>query len=205
MSSATAAFLAAHLVLACAVSPLLGQASSPQTRQARPSAGDTSTAQRLARQQDTATRAESATAGSAVARDSAVTAEQPRGSGNLLVYIAATFLGLMALLMTAGFFLSMQNGGSLAVESNWGGFGGGGGGWRLSRSLSYLIGLMFSAGLLTALALREDSRQQPSSAASSQTRPPASTSISSEDTASSEDTTTGDSAATAAATRGDAP
>jgi hypothetical protein len=103
--------------------------------------------------------------------------------------------------MTAGFFLSMQNGGSLAVESNWGGFGGGGGGWRLSRSLSYLIGLMFSAGLLAALALREVPRQQPNSRATSQTRAPARASTTSEETPSSKDTTKDDSAAT----EGDTP
>jgi hypothetical protein len=47
---------------------------------------------------------------------------------------------------------SLEHGDGFAVESHWGGLGGGLGGWRVSRPLMFLIGALACAGLTFAVA-----------------------------------------------------
>jgi hypothetical protein len=115
---------------------------------------------------DTAPRAAQAAAKQASSVAAKTNPEKPGSSTPWLVYIVAAILAAITIVMIRGFFYSMKEGESLSVESNWGGFGGGGGGWRLSRPLTYLIGLMFSAGLLAAIAVREDLPNSPDSTTS---------------------------------------
>lgn len=49
---------------------------------------------------------------------------------------------------------TMRRGGSVSVESNWGGFGGGLGGWRLSPALILFVASLFFAGIAVTLLLQ---------------------------------------------------
>ena len=57
-------------------------------------------------------------------------------------------LGLATLIFLGAFFLSVRKDPRFAVETSWGGFGGGLGGWTLSPSLVYLIATLALAGML---------------------------------------------------------
>lgn len=76
----------------------------------------------------------------------------------LPIYLAMLVFGLAIVAIGIGFLNAMEGDGQVSAESHWGGFGGGGGGWRLSRPLSYLIALVFFAGMLAALALSSSGR-----------------------------------------------
>lgn len=170
----SAAALLTTLLLFCTPGPVAGQAPSLKAKPNRATPSDTIRAQQSARRRDSlfVMRA-GPTARTAVPET--VTASKPATDWRRIVpvYVAAAFLAGIALVMTLGFIRSMQDGGSLGIESHWGGFGSGGGGWWLSPPLSFLIGLMFSAGLLTALILRESSAPNPDGSGSAQTRAPA--------------------------------
>jgi len=65
-------------------------------------------------------------------------------------------MGLFAVAMVVmgwGFVAAIQGDEEVAVETRWGGFGGGGGGWRMSRPLSYLTALLFFGGMIAMLVL----------------------------------------------------
>ncbi len=57
-------------------------------------------------------------------------------------------LGLATLIFLGAFFASVRKDPRFAVETSWGGFGGGLGGWTLSPSLVYLIATLALAGML---------------------------------------------------------
>ncbi len=57
-------------------------------------------------------------------------------------------LGLATLTFLGAFFVSVRKEPRFTVETSWGGFGGGLGGWSLSPSLVYLIATLVLAGLL---------------------------------------------------------
>jgi predicted lipid-binding transport protein (Tim44 family) len=59
-----------------------------------------------------------------------------------------SLLGLATLIFLGAFFLSVRKDPRFAVETSWGGFGGGLGGWTLSPSLVYLIATLALAGML---------------------------------------------------------
>jgi hypothetical protein len=57
-------------------------------------------------------------------------------------------LGVATLIFLGAFFASVRKDPRFAVETSWGGFGGGLGGWTLSPSLVYLIATLALAGML---------------------------------------------------------
>jgi hypothetical protein len=59
-----------------------------------------------------------------------------------------TVLGLATLIFLGAFFTSVRKDPRFAVETSWGGFGGGLGGWSLSPPLVYLIATLVLAGML---------------------------------------------------------
>ena len=63
--------------------------------------------------------------------------------------LAIALFGWFTALLTFRSIFSIDEGSALEVESHWGGFGGGLGGWRFSRSLSYLLAALAFGGLLT--------------------------------------------------------
>lgn len=69
-------------------------------------------------------------------------------AGTLLAALLGASLALLFLAVTEIF-----RGEPPAVESHWGGFGGGLGGWRISSSLAYLLAALFLGGLFGALTL----------------------------------------------------
>jgi hypothetical protein len=70
--------------------------------------------------------------------------------GVLLVLLGVAAGGLVYTLR--GFVREMEGHGTPGIESHWGGYGGGTGGWRLSPSLAYLIAMGVMAALLAVLA-----------------------------------------------------
>lgn len=72
--------------------------------------------------------------------------------------IAAVPAGLVALFASLAIlfaletFRSLEAGEGFAVESHWGGLGGGLGGWRISRPLIFLTAALVCAGLTFAVA-----------------------------------------------------
>jgi len=69
-------------------------------------------------------------------------------AGTVLAALLGASLSLLYLAVTEIF-----RGEPLAMESHWGGFGGGLGGWRISSSLAYLLGALFLGGLFGTLVL----------------------------------------------------
>lgn len=67
----------------------------------------------------------------------------------IAVYIGLIVFGLIT--GVCGYLLvqSLQSGGRVEIESHWGGFGSGLGGWRFSTTLVYFVAAIFFAGLLT--------------------------------------------------------
>lgn len=118
--------------------------SGPDT--SPPQTGDTSP------QRDTA-KAARADTGAARTMATGAAADSASLEQMIPVYLAMVVFGVAMVIIGIGFLRSMEGDGQVAVESHWGGFGGGGGGWRFSRPLSYLIALVFFAGMLAALAL----------------------------------------------------
>jgi hypothetical protein len=59
-----------------------------------------------------------------------------------------SLLGLATLIFLGAFFASVRKDPRFAIETSWGGFGGGLGGWTLSPSLVYLIATLALAGML---------------------------------------------------------
>jgi hypothetical protein len=57
-------------------------------------------------------------------------------------------LGLANLTFLVAFFVSVRKEPRFTVETSWGGFGGGLGGWSLSPSLVYLVATLVLAGML---------------------------------------------------------
>lgn len=66
-------------------------------------------------------------------------------------HVLLTGLSLITVLFLGLFIQEMRRGRAPMIESNWGGIGGGGGGWRMSGSLAYLLGMLGTATLLIVL------------------------------------------------------
>jgi hypothetical protein len=66
-----------------------------------------------------------------------------RALGELTPPIMAALLVLATLAFSIALFAEVSRGGSVAIESSWGGFGGSLGGWRLSTGLVYLLAVLF--------------------------------------------------------------
>jgi hypothetical protein len=66
--------------------------------------------------------------------------------------IAAAVLGLLTLAFGALFFYYMRMEPTFEIESHWGGFGGGLEGWRLSRSVVFLLASLLFGALLALVA-----------------------------------------------------
>jgi hypothetical protein len=82
--------------------------------------------------------------------------------------ILLTVLSLITLVFLGLFIHEMRQGHAPTIDSNWGGIGGGGGGWRMSSSLAYLLGMFGMATLLVIVLVRvEDPRPK-----NSNTSPP---------------------------------
>jgi hypothetical protein len=69
---------------------------------------------------------------------------------DMLSSVAAAVLLGMTVALLVGFAASARVE-SPRIESHWGGFGGTGGGWRMSTSMAYLIGALAFAAMFTAL------------------------------------------------------
>jgi hypothetical protein len=70
------------------------------------------------------------------------------------VFLAGLFL--ITVLFLVLFIQEMRRGRGPTIESNWGGIGGGGSGWRMSGSLTYLLAMLGTATLLTILLIHFD-------------------------------------------------
>jgi hypothetical protein len=70
--------------------------------------------------------------------------------------VALTFLALGTLIFLVLFVAANQRGIFPAIESHWGGLGGGLGGWQMSSSLSYLIGAVVFGILFSVVILQEE-------------------------------------------------
>jgi hypothetical protein len=68
--------------------------------------------------------------------------------------LAAVALGTVALYCLLLLVEQIGIGGFVGVETHWGGFGGAGGGWRLTPALVYLITSLAFLGCATALAMK---------------------------------------------------
>jgi hypothetical protein len=89
-----------------------------------------------------------------------------------IIVALLAFLALVALMLFFLFIQSMRYGSRLGIESHWGGFGGGLGGWRLSRSLAYLVSaivLVSIFGLLSSQMTPILESKRPSGAATQDT------------------------------------
>jgi len=65
-----------------------------------------------------------------------------------------TVLGLVLLVLLLAFASSLRKGDSVAIESHWGGLGGGISGWHMSAPLIYLLGIVFLLGVSVTMAWR---------------------------------------------------
>src|SRR5439155_21104920 len=70
--------------------------------------------------------------------------------------VALTMLAAGTLIFLGLFVWTMERGGSLQVESHWGGIGGGLGGWRASASLAYLLAAIAFGVLFAFFVIRLD-------------------------------------------------
>ena len=61
-------------------------------------------------------------------------------------------VGIFTLILSLGFVRALAKGEGVTVESNWGGLGGGLGGFRLSTPLIYLLGIFFLLVITSAIA-----------------------------------------------------
>jgi len=85
---------------------------------------------------------------SQTAADSALSAGiEPNTFGMLATW---ALLGV-AIVLLAGFAMAARVE-APRIESHWGGFGGSGGGWRMSTSMAYLLGALAFGAMFTALA-----------------------------------------------------
>lgn len=87
--------------------------------------------------------------------------------------VGGALIGL-GLLAGASFVALLASRDELKFEGHWGGFGGGLGGWTISRSLTYLITAIFFSTLLTilggyALHKREQKPEKPNATAATPT------------------------------------
>jgi len=64
-------------------------------------------------------------------------------------------LSIVTLIFVALFIYELWQGRAPMIESHWGGIGGGGGGWRMSNSLAYLLAMFGIAALLVVVHVRE--------------------------------------------------
>lgn len=75
----------------------------------------------------------------------------------LLVFVVGSLLSLLlgaSLALFLFFLTAMAQGSSVGIESSWGGFGGGLGGWRISSALAFLLGALFFAGAFATVAIQ---------------------------------------------------
>lgn len=93
--------------------------------------------------------------------------------------ILLTVLSLITLVFLGLFIQEMRRGRGPMIESNWGGIGGGGGGWRMSSSLAYLLGMFGIATLLVIVLVHSpgDTPQDEKKASASPTPSAASTTV----------------------------
>jgi hypothetical protein len=75
-------------------------------------------------------------------------------SGALDILVAALLALFVSLTIVFGLeaFRSLEHGDGFAVDSHWGGLGGGLGGWQVSRPLVFLIAALACAGLTFVVA-----------------------------------------------------
>jgi hypothetical protein len=64
------------------------------------------------------------------------------------------FFGIVLVMLLWVFGRSLRSGDGVAIESHWGGLGGGIAGWRVSAPLIYLLGIVFLLGVSATLAWR---------------------------------------------------
>jgi hypothetical protein len=78
-------------------------------------------------------------------------------SGALDILVAALLALFVSLTVLFAFetFRSLEHGDGFAVDSQWGGLGGGLGGWQVSRPLMFLFAALACAGLTFAVASPE--------------------------------------------------
>jgi hypothetical protein len=97
----------------------------------------------------------------AFAQGTSVSSQAAGGESGFLVQLAsrpdfALWLAVIVLLgitlMFVWGFIATVRRESPRIESHWGGFGGGLGGWRISESLAYLVGAMVFGALFTTVA-----------------------------------------------------
>ena len=79
-----------------------------------------------------------------------------RGELTAVRAAALALLGALTLWCAAAFFAAMRDGRWPAVETHWGGLGGGLGGWRAAPSLVYLMATLGFGAMFTAAALGKD-------------------------------------------------
>lgn len=74
------------------------------------------------------------------------------GMGLLVGFGAVAILAWAIFVLLRTMIKAFQDGDAVAIHSNWGGFGGGPGGWTLSRPLSLLLGALLAGILALGLA-----------------------------------------------------
>lgn len=77
-----------------------------------------------------------------------------RGEVTFVWAAALTFFAIITFVFARSFLGALSKGDTPQVESSWGGFGGGLGGWRVSSSLALLLATLVSAGMLAAIVLK---------------------------------------------------
>jgi hypothetical protein len=82
-------------------------------------------------------------------------------TGDFALVALAVLVSVLLVRVVLALAREIREGNPPGVESHWGGFGGGMGGWRLSPALSYLFATLVLAGLLGVLANAIDKRLQP--------------------------------------------
>jgi hypothetical protein len=88
--------------------------------------------------------------------------ESSRTVEDLIIWYHVLIAGLSAItVLFLGLFIQeMRRGRGPMIESNWGGIGGGGGGWRMSGSLAYLLGMLGTATLLFIVLVHFEDRRK---------------------------------------------
>ena len=117
--------------------------------------------------------------------------------GELTPPIVAGLLLLVAIVFAFLLVVEVSRGGPVAIESFWGGFGGGIGGWRLSPGLVYLIVMIFFGAMSSMAVMRIITPANTSDATSS---PPSKDDIAGQPSQGTKPTTPAETAAGAAAT-----
>ena len=100
---------------------------------------------------DTGAARTSATSASVAADTGASKSEVPASVNNWPILVAAGLFLIPLLIAVFRFFDAITTDGGARIESNWGGFGGGMGGWRFSPALMYFLTILLFGGLFTTM------------------------------------------------------